>query len=36
MSKFETKYIRYTDKIFKKKFNDLIVDERKLNKLLCK
>ena len=32
MSKFETKYIRYTDKIFKKKFNDLIVDERKLNK----
>ena len=31
MSKFKTRYINYSDKSFKKKFDELIYDERKLN-----
>ena len=31
MSKFKTRYINYTDKSFKKKFENLINDERKSN-----
>ena len=31
MSKFKTRYINYSDKSFKKKFKDLIYDERKSN-----
>ena len=31
MSKFQTRYINYTDRNFKKKFENLINDERKSN-----
>ena len=31
MSKFKTRYINYTDRSFKKKFENLINDERKSN-----
>ena len=31
MSKFKTRYINYSDRSFKKKFKDLIYDERKSN-----
>ena len=31
MSKFKTRYINYSDRSFKKKFIDLIYDERKSN-----
>ncbi len=31
MSKFKTRYIKYTDRSFKKKFDNLINDERKSN-----
>ena len=31
MSKFKTRYIKYTDRSFKKKFENLINDERKSN-----
>ena len=31
MSKFKTRYINYSDRGFKKKFEDLIFDEKKSN-----
>ena len=31
MSKFKTRYINHTDRKFKKKFENLIFDKRKLN-----
>ena len=31
MSKFKTRYINYSDRSFKKKFEELIYDERKSN-----
>ena len=31
MSNFKTRFISYSDRSFKKKFNDLIFDERKFN-----
>ena len=31
MSKFKTRYINYTDRSFKKKFENLINDEKKSN-----
>ena len=31
MSKFKTRYINYSDRSFKKKFENLINDERKSN-----
>ena len=31
MSKFKTRYINYSDRSFKKKFDELIHDERKSN-----